>query len=183
MTGIRSFLLNRKAHPRAQLGKSPIEMPSEKQVDLDLDLPFLVRKRWIWLERGALEKKLIGISREALELIVPFPPLLAPTLLLVLRNILRVMVVKIAAVTKLQDLVHRDQKGIKRQRLEDNVKANLPFLELTLLPHRLQDESKPNCLLVSLHPQGDSNQIRSLMLPVLATKKKRVRSSQMSKCQ
>jgi hypothetical protein len=46
MKRIRNFLLNRKGRPRAQLGKSPIEieMPSEKQVDLDLDLPFLVRK-------------------------------------------------------------------------------------------------------------------------------------------
>jgi hypothetical protein len=44
MTRIRNFLLNRKGRPRAQLGKSPNEMPSEKQVDLDLDLPFLVRK-------------------------------------------------------------------------------------------------------------------------------------------
>jgi hypothetical protein len=42
MTRIRNFLLNRKGRPRAQLGKSPNEMPSEKLVDLDL--PFLVRK-------------------------------------------------------------------------------------------------------------------------------------------
>jgi hypothetical protein len=44
MTRIRNFLLNRKGRPRAKLGKCPNEMPSQKQVDLDLDLPFLVRK-------------------------------------------------------------------------------------------------------------------------------------------
>jgi hypothetical protein len=75
------------------------------------------------LERGALEKHLIGIPREALELVDLLPPLLAPTMLLVLRVVLRVRVAKIAAVTELQDLVHRNQKGTKRQRLEDNVKA------------------------------------------------------------
>jgi hypothetical protein len=174
MTRIRNFLLNRKGLPRAQLGKSPNEMPSEKQVDPDLDLPFLVRKLWMRLERGA---NLIGIPREALELAHLLPPLLAPTVLLVLRVVLRVRVAKIVAVTELQDLVHRNQKGTKRQRLEDNVKADLPFLELTLLPHRLQDESKTDWLLVSL------NQIRPLMLPVLSTKKKRVRTSQWSQCQ
>jgi hypothetical protein len=135
------------------------------------------------LERSALENHLIGIPREALELAHLLPPLLAPTVLLVLRMVLRVRVAKIAAVTKLQDLVHRNQKGTKRQRLEDNVKAKLPFLELTLLSHRLQDESKTNWLLVSLHPQGESNQSRPLMLPVLSTKKKRVRTSQLSQCQ
>jgi hypothetical protein len=84
-------------------------MPSEKQVDLDLDLPFLVRKLLMRLERGALEKNLIGIPREALELAHLLPPLLAPTVLLVLRMVLIVRVAKIAAVTKLQDLVHGDQ--------------------------------------------------------------------------
>jgi hypothetical protein len=44
MTRIRNFLLNREGRPTAQLGKSPNEMPSEKKVGLDLDLPFLVRK-------------------------------------------------------------------------------------------------------------------------------------------
>jgi hypothetical protein len=167
MKRIRNFVLNQKGRPRAQLGKSQIEMPSEKQVDLDLDLPFLVHKLWLRLERGALEKKQIGIPREALELVDPLPPVLAPTVLLVLRNILRVRVAKIAAVTRLQDLVHCDQKGMKRQRLEDNVKANLPFLELTLLPHRLEDESK-------LHPQDQ----------MLLTKKKRLKkASQWSQCQ
>jgi hypothetical protein len=187
MIGIRSFLLNRKARPRAQLGKSPIEMPSEKHVDLDLDLPFLVHKLWLRLERRALEKKLIGILKEPLELLDPPPPLLAPTVLLVLRNILRVRVVKIAAVTKLQDLVHRDQKGMKRQRLKDNIKVNLLFLELTLLPHRLlphrlQNESNLERLFVRLHPQSESNQIRPLILPVLSTKKKRARTTQSSQC-
>jgi hypothetical protein len=104
------------------------------------------------LERGALEKNLMEISREALELVDLLPPLLAPTVLLVLRKVLRVRVARIPAVTKLQDLVHRDQRGMKRQRLEDNVKVNLLFLELTLLPHRLQDEREAKCLLVSLHP-------------------------------
>jgi hypothetical protein len=62
------------------------------------------------MERGALEKKLIGIPREALELVDLLPPLLAPTVLLVLRLVLRARVAKIAAATKLQDLVHRDQR-------------------------------------------------------------------------
>jgi hypothetical protein len=77
-----------------------------------------------------------------------------------------VRVAKNAAMTKLQDLVHRDQKGMKRQQLEDKSKANLPFLELTLLPHRMQDISK----LVSLHPQDT----------VLSTKKERKRISQLN---
>jgi hypothetical protein len=95
--------LVRKVRPRAQLGKSPNEMPSEKQVDPDLDLPFLVRKLWMRLERDALENHLIGIPREALELLLAhlLPPLLALTVLLVLRMVLRVRVAKIAAVTKL----------------------------------------------------------------------------------
>jgi hypothetical protein len=125
------------------------------------------------LERGALEKKLIVIPRDPLELVDLLPPVLAYTVLLVLRLVLRVRVAKIAA-------VHSDQRrGTKRQRLEDNAEANLPFLELTLLPHRLQDESKTDWLLVSLHPQDEINQIRSLMLPVLSRKKKRVRTSQL----
>jgi hypothetical protein len=50
------------------------------------------------LERGALEKHLIGIPREALELAHLLPPLLAPTVLLVLRMVLiLVRVAKIAA--------------------------------------------------------------------------------------
>jgi hypothetical protein len=101
-------------------------------------------------------------------LICSQPPVLAPTVLvLVLRNILKVRVAKIAGVTRLWDLVHCDQKETKRQRLEDNVKANLLFLELTLLQHRLKDERKPNYLLMSLHPQGKSNQIWPLMLPII----------------
>jgi hypothetical protein len=45
------------------------------------------------------------------------PPVLVPSVLLVLRVVLRVRVAKIAAVTKLRDLVHCDQRGMKRQRL------------------------------------------------------------------
>jgi hypothetical protein len=122
-------------------------MPSEKQVDLDMDLPFLVRKLRTRLEGGALaiEKKLIGVPREALKLVDLLPPLLVPTVLLVLRKVLGVRVAKIAPVTKLQGLIHRDQmRGIQRQLLENSAKkANLVlFLELTLLPHRLQEKSK-----------------------------------------
>jgi hypothetical protein len=72
------------------------------------------------LERGALKKNLTGMLRDLL------PPLLAPTVLLVLRLVLRVRVGKIAAVTKLQDIVHRDQRGTRRQRLKA---PSLPFLE------------------------------------------------------
>jgi hypothetical protein len=110
MTRIRNFLLHRQGRPRAQLGKRSNEMPSEKQVDRDLDLPFLVRKLWMGLKRGAFEKNLIGIPREPLKLVDLLPPVLAPTVLLVLRLVLRVRVAKIAAVTKLRDLVHRDQR-------------------------------------------------------------------------
>jgi hypothetical protein len=150
---MRNFLLNRKGRLRAQIGKSPNEIPSEDQVDRDLSL-------WIWLERFTLVKNQIGVSREPLELVDLLPPLLAPTILLIVR------VAKNAAMLKLQDLVHRDQKGMKRQQLEDKSKANLPFLELTLLPHRMQDISK----LVSLHPQDT----------VLSTKKERKRISQLN---
>ena len=112
-------------------------------------------------ERHHRERDLMGESREPLKLVDLLPPLLAPTVLLIVR------VAKNAAVAILQDLSHRDQKGMKRQRLEENGKADLPFLELTLLPHRLQDESK-------LHPQD----------PVLSTKKKRLKkTSQSSQCQ
>jgi hypothetical protein len=112
----------------------------------------------------------MGESREPLKLVDLLPPLLAPTVLLIVR------VAKNAAVTKLQDLVHHDQKGMKRKRLEDNIKAKLPFLELTLLSHRMQDESMVKWLLVR-------NQIRQLMLPVLSAKKIRVRTSQLSQFQ
>jgi hypothetical protein len=127
-----------------------------------MDLPVLVRMR--------LE---IGVPREALELVDLLPPLLAPTVLLVLRMmVLRVRVGKITAVTKLQDLVHRDQRT--KRKLKENL---VLFLELTLVPHRLQEESKIECLLVSLGPQDEINQIRP------ATKKKRVRTSRLSQCQ
>jgi hypothetical protein len=59
-------------------------MPSEKQVDLNMDLPVLVRTR--------LE---IGVPREALEQVDLLPPLLVPTVLLVLRVLLGVRVAKI----------------------------------------------------------------------------------------
>jgi hypothetical protein len=121
-------------------------------------------------ERHHRERDLMGESREPLKLVDLLPPLLAPTVLLIVR------VAKNVAVTKLQDLVHHDQKGMKRKQLEDNVKAKLPFLELTLLSHRLQDESMLKWLLVC-------NQIRQLMLPVLSAKKKRVRISQLSQFQ
>jgi hypothetical protein len=124
------------------------------------------------LERGAIEKKLIGrIPREALKLVDFLPPVLAPIVLMVRRMM----------VLQRVRFVHRDQRT-KRYRLEDNdnAKASLPFLELTLLTHRLQDESKKDCLLVSLHPQDETNQIRPLMLPVLSRRKKRVTTCRLS---
>jgi hypothetical protein len=41
----QKLLMNRQGRPRAQLGKSPNEMPSEKQLDPDLDLPFLLVRK------------------------------------------------------------------------------------------------------------------------------------------
>jgi hypothetical protein len=110
----------------------------------------LERKLRMRLERGALaiEKNLIEVPREAQEPVDLLPPLLVPTVLPGLRVLLGKRDAKIDEMTKLQDLVHRDQRVTKRQRLEENGMAHLPFLELTLLPHRLQDGSKPNC-----HPQ------------------------------